>query len=241
MIYKETFKIGLKDVWSKNEVSNIAILEYLEDIAAYHSDSVGIGINTTKETHLNWLLLDWELEVLKRPTYGQILEIHTWSRGIEKFYAYRDFEVYDEKKNLCAIATSKWLLVDSQTEKIARVEQEMADRYKSETEKAVFKDRKIEKIREPKEYLSEILYTTRRRDIDVIGHMHNLYYLYLAYEALPEEEYSKRPFNHIRIQYKNQIKLGETVKCKYTKENGENIIVIKSEDEKILHAIIKLN
>ena len=143
MIYKEKFKIGLKDVWAKDEVSNIAILEYLEDIAAYHSDSVGIGINTTKETHLNWLLLDWELEVLKRPKYGQVLDIHTWSRGIEKFYAFRDFEVYDEENNLCAIATSKWLLVDSKTEKIARVELEMANRYQSETEKAVFKDKKI--------------------------------------------------------------------------------------------------
>ena len=240
MIYEEKFKIGLKDVWAKDEVSNIAILEYLEDIAAYHSDSVGIGINTTEETHLNWLLLDWELEVLKRPRYGQVLDIHTWSRGIEKFYAFRDFEVYDEKNNLCAIATSKWLLVDRKTGKIARVEPEIADRYQSETEKAVFKDKKIEKIKEPKEYISEMTYMTRRRDIDVIGHMHNLYYLYLAYEALPEEEYNKRPFNHVRIQYKNQIKLGEIAKCKYTKENEENIVVIKSEDDKILHAIIKI-
>ena len=241
MIYKEKFKIGLKDVWAKDEVSNIAILEYLEDIAAYHSDSVGIGINTTEETHLNWLLLDWKLEVLKRPKYGQVLDIRTWSRGIEKFYAFRDFEIYDEENNLCAIATSKWLLVDSKTGKIARVEPEMVDRYQSETEKAVFKDKNIEKLKEPKEYISEMTYTAIRRDIDVIGHMHNLYYLYLAYEALPEEEYQKRPFHHIRIQYKNQIKLGETVKCKYTKEENKNIVVIKSEDDKTLHAIIKLN
>lgn len=241
MIYKEKFKIGLKDVWAKDEVSNIAILEYLEDIAAYHSDSVGIGINTTEETHLNWLLLDWELEVLKRPTYGQVLDIHTWSRGIEKFYAFRDFEVYDEENNLCAIATSKWLLVDSKTEKIARVEPQIADRYQSEIGKRVFQEEKIKKIKEPEKFESETMYTARRRDIDVIGHMHNLYYLYLAYEALPEEEYAKRPFNHIRIQYKNQIKLGETVKCKYTKEDEENIVVIKSEDDKILHTIIKIS
>ena len=220
MIYKEKFKIGLKDVWAKDEVSNIAILEYLEDIAAYHSDSVGIGVNTTNETHLSWF--------------------HTWSREIEKFYALRDFEVYDEENNLCAIATSKWLLVNSKTEKIVRVEPEIADRYQSEFGKCVFKDKKIEKLREPKEYISEMTYTARRRDIDVIGHMHNLYYLYLAYEALPEEEYNKRPFNHVRIQYKNQIKLGETVRCKYAKENGENIVVIKSEDDKTLHAIIKI-
>ena len=240
MIYKEKFKIGLKDVWAKDEVSNIAILEYLEDVAAYHSDSVGIGIKTTEETHLSWLLLDWKLEVLKRPRYVQTLDISTWCRGIDKFYAYRDFEIYDEENNLCAIATSKWLLVNSNTGKIERVTSDIVDRYKPEIGKCVFKDDKLEKIKEPKEYLSEMQYIARRRDIDVIGHMHNLYYLYLAYEALSEEEYNKRPFNHVRIQYKNQIKLGEIVNCKYVKENEENIVVIKSTDDKILHAIIKI-
>lgn len=42
MIYNEKFKIGLKDVWKDSKVSNVAILEYLEDVSAYHSDSVGI-------------------------------------------------------------------------------------------------------------------------------------------------------------------------------------------------------
>ncbi len=240
MIYKEKFKVGLKDVWAKDEVSNIAILEYLEDVAAYHSDSVGIGVNTTDKTHLSWLLMDWELEVIKRPKYGQVLEIHTWSREIEKIYALRDFEVYDEEKNLCAIATSKWLLINSETGKITRIEPEIANRYHSEFGKCVFSNKKISKLKEPEEYISEITYTTRRRDIDVIGHMHNLYYLHLAYESLPDAEYNKRPFNHVRIQYKNQIKLGETVKCKYAKEREENVVVIKSEDDKLLHAIVKI-
>ena len=53
MIYKEKFKIGLKDIGKGREVSNKAILEYLENIGAYHSDSVGYGINTTEETHLS--------------------------------------------------------------------------------------------------------------------------------------------------------------------------------------------
>lgn len=241
MIYKEQFKIGLKDVCCKNQISNIALLEYLEDIAAYHSDSIGYGINSEKETNLNWLLLDWKLEVLKRPIYGQELNISTWSRKIEKFYAYRDFEVYDEKNNLCAIATSKWLLVDTKAEKISKVDSIMAGKYQSETSKAVFENEKLEKLKLPEEYYSEFVYKTQRRDIDLIGHMHNLYYLSLAYEALPNEEYMKRPFNNIRIQYKKEIKLNEIVKCKFSKREDKNVVVIVSEDEKLLHAIIEIN
>ena len=72
-------------------------------------------------------------------------------------------------------------------------------------------------------------------------HMHNLYYLDLAYEALPEDVYeNERPFNNVRIMYKKEIKLGDTVNCKYTYQNGMHIVVIKSGDDKNLHAIIEL-
>ena len=82
--------------------------------------------------------------------------------------------------------------------------------------------------------------------------MHNLYYLNLAYEALPEEEYQKRPFDNVRIMYKKEMKLGETVVCKYAKEvekeesenEGKeiekNIIAIESLDGTIIHAIIEI-
>ena len=240
MIYKEKFKIGLKDVWKGEEVSNIAILEYLENIAAYHSDSVGYGVNTTKQTNLNWLLLDWKVKVLKRPKYGQELEIYTWSRKIEKFYAYRDFEVYDEQMNLCVIATSKWLLVNSKTGKISRVDPEMAEKYQSETDKMVFENEEITKMDIPEKFENKIVYQVQRRDIDVIGHMHNLYYLDIAYEALPKEIYDRRPFDNVRIMYKKETKLGERVIGKYSNVEDKNVVVIQSEDGKVLHSLIEL-
>ena len=39
--------------------------------------------------------------------------------------------------------------------------------------------------------------------------------------------------------YKKEIKLGEKVNLYYALEDGVNIVVIKSEDDKILHSIIK--
>ena len=70
--------------------------------------------------------------------------------------------------------------------------------------------------------------------------MHNLYYLDLAYEVLPEEVYKQRPFNEVEIMYKREIKLGDTVIGKYSYENDKHIVVIQSQDEKTLHAILEL-
>lgn len=239
MIYKEMFKMGLKDVGKDNLIKNRSILEIFENIGAYHSDIAGYGVNDIMTTGVTWILLDWKIEVIKRPKYGQILNVHTWGRGMKKFYTYRDYEIYDENNELCVIGTSKWALVDIKQNKISKLDESIIQKYKPE-ERNVFNIEEVDKLREPIKYESSIIYTVNRKDIDLNKHVHNLYYLDLAYEALPEKVYSKRPFDKIRITYKKEIKFGDTILCKYANEFNKHIISIKSEDDKILHSIIEL-
>ena len=75
-----------------------------------------------------------------------------------------------------------------------------------------------------------MLYTVSRRDIDLINHMHNIYYLDLAYEVLPEDVYEKRPFNEIRITYKHEIVLGDKIECKYSYYNGSHVVILEKDN-----------
>lgn len=206
MIYTEQFKMGLKDIGKNNKIKNRAILEILENIAAYHSDKVRFGANDTEKTKLTWILLDWKLEVIHRPSYGQTLTVNTWGKRMNKFFTYRDYEIYDENHRLCVIATSKWALINIETGKMERLTQEIIHQYQPE-EKNVFLEGKLDKLEIPTQIIASMNYKVIRKDIDLNQHMHNLYYLDLAYEALPEEIYHKRPFNHVRITYKKEIKL----------------------------------
>ncbi len=206
MTFIENFKMGLTDIEKDNKIKNIAILKMLENIGSYHSDIAGYGTNDIPIKKLSWILLDWKLKVIKRPTYGENLEIHTWARVANKFFTYRDFEIYDGNKNLCAIATSKWTLVNIEEGKMSKITEDVINSYKPE-EKEVFEEEKLEKLQEPKEFISNITYTVKRKDIDINKHMHNLYYLDLAYEALPEDVYNTNIFDNVRIMYKKEIKL----------------------------------
>ena len=206
MTFIENFKMGLTDIEKDNKIKNIAILKMLENIGSYHSDIAGYGTNDIPIKKLSWILLDWKLKVIKRPTYGENLEIHTWARVANKFFTYRDFEIYDGNKNLCAIATSKWTLVNIEEGKMSKITEDVINSYKPE-EKEVFEEEKLEKLQEPKEFISNITYTVKRKDIDINKHMHNLYYLDLAYEALPEDVYNTNIFANVRIMYKKEIKL----------------------------------
>lgn len=243
MIFKENFKIQLKDIGKENYIKNIGILEIFENIGTHHSDIAGHGPNSIEESGVSWVLLDWKLQVIKRPKYGRNLSVYTWARTIggeiKKAYTYRDYEMYNEKGELCAIGTSKWVLVNVKTGKITKIDESIIEKYNVE-DKNVFNIDELDKIKIPENFENEITYTVGRKDIDINGHMHNLYYLDLAYEVLPEEVYRKRPFDNVRIQYKKEIKLGDIIKCKYTFEENKHIITISSEDDTKIHAIIVL-
>lgn len=241
MKFEKEYFVGIKDIGKENYVTNIAFLSFLEEIASSHSNTVGYGVNDIKTKNKVWLLMDWKLQVFERPKYADKLNIKTWARPIEKhiFYTYRDFEVFCGEKRV-AIATSKWVLFDLETRKIAKITDDIINLYKPEDE-YVFEEKDIPKIKEPEEKQLPFTYEVKRFDIDINKHMHNLNYLKIAYEALPEEVYFSNEKKNVKIMYKHQILLGDKINCYYTRQEGKDIITIKSNDNSVLHAIVELS
>ena len=58
--------------------------------------------------------------------------------------------------------------------------------------------------------------------------------------ALDEVNLTPQEYIDIKTEFAKETKLGERVVGKYSNIDGENVVVIQSEDEKILHSIIKL-
>ena len=240
MIVENEYRIKLSDINRENKATNKAILSYLEDVGGKHSDLAGYGILDIPKTHLSWVLLEWKLKVIRRPNYTEKVKVLTWSKDAVKFYTFRDFEVYDENGELIILASSKWVLLDVTKGKIVRIEPEIISKYEPELNRKAFEDEEFEKIKEPENEQFETEYTARRADIDINQHIHNLNYIEIANEVLPEDVYRNQHLDNVRITYKKEIKFGETVKCKYAFEDGKHIVSIKSLDDKILHAIIEM-
>ncbi len=238
--FEHDFEIGLRDIENPNFLSNKSILAFLENIGSYHSDSINFGLNNIPLTHSSWVLLGWKVKVLQRPIYGDKLHIVTWAKNAEKFSTYRDFEVYNSANELVIVATSKWVLIDTNTGKLKPIPEEVLNSYKPDTKNALpEEDCILKKLNVSDNYISSCTYTVSRSQIDLNNHMHNLYYLDMAYEVLPEDVY-KNMFNYFEISYKKQIRLHEQVKCYYTFEENTHKVIVKSLDDKITHAIIFL-
>ncbi len=216
MIYEEMMKPTLEDFGRNGQIEEGAVLRMLENISCYHSDSVGFGAGDIERTGLAWILLEWKVKLLGKMSYGNRYRLTTWSRGVASFCTtLRDFEMYDEQGNLCAVASSKWTPVNAETKRLIRISDDLLDVYGTE-EKAVFENDGLVRLKEPKTYEIEMPYRVRRSEIDLNGHVHNLCYLDYALEVLPEEIYHARDFHDIRITYRKEISAEEkdiVLKC----------------------------
>lgn len=239
-IYTKNFSVEFSDVGENNRLTKKGILRLMQEIAGIHSSSVGYGLNDIPQTGLAWLILNWKLQVFSSPKWGTNLTVNTWSRCKNTLFCYRDLEIYDDKNNIVAIATSKWLLFDVNKQTICKIPNEIKEAFPDVT-KSVFTDKFNEKLKEPEDSKFVLEYKIQRRDIDTNHHVNNLNYLDYAYEALPEDVFMNIDFSNLEIMYKHEAKLGDTLMIYYSHTlDDEYIITIKDKESNILHAIIKL-
>lgn len=236
MFVEHDFFIGLRDIDFKNNLKIKSMFSYLEDIGGIHSNIAGYGLLDIPEKHKSWILLNWKLKFIRRPHYAETLHLKTWSRKIDRIYAYRDFEVFDEKNEKVAIASSKWALVDTQKLSICKIDEDILNAYTTE-DVTVF-DEEITKLNEPQKFLDCCETQVTRDMIDINGHVHNLNYIDFAIQVIPFE--IMRNAKEVEVMYKKEIRDNSKIKCFYTIEDGFHYAVLKSEDESTLHAIIKI-
>ena len=139
---------------------------------------------------------------------------------------------------MVAIASSKWVLIDVSKGRIAKLEDELMELYNPEN-KSVFNIVEIDKISEPTSIDNTINYRIRKADIDVNNHVNNLCYVDIALEAFPGSTNEFNSCNNFEIMYKHQIRIDDEVDVSFTVQNNENYVVIKSDNGKKLHSIIK--
>ncbi len=237
MFVEREFFVGLSDVGYENRLTNRSLLAYCENVAGLHSDMAGYGLLDSPRTKKGWVLLNWKVKFFERALYGTELKIRTWSKGSDKLYAYRDFEIMNKDGKLLGIVTSRWVLIDLEKKHFVKMtEIPLAEAYKQE-DKSVF-DIDFPKMVEPVDYIKNCEINITNDLIDSNEHVHNLNYINFANQLIDIKEQVK--CLNLEIMYKKEIKVGEIVKAFYGYEDNTHYVVVKTFDESAIHAVIKL-
>lgn len=239
MFYETTFRPLVEDFGKGALLTPKAILRMFENSASYHSDMVGQGFENMNKKGLSWFLSEWDAEFIRPVKFNDTVRVSTWSRGLSgHFTVNRDYTLSNEGGELCAIASSQWVVISHESMSITKITDDILLPYESE-DRSVFGDKKQKRLREPKEYQSETKITVRRSDIDVNGHVNNICYIDYAFEALPQEIFDTLECSGIRASYRKETKANEILTCRCSCGENSYTVGIYGEDE-VLRAVAEI-
>ena len=231
-VFTTTEKVSVEDIDKNFKMKIRGFLRILQEAANRASTDVGQGISNIPSTHKTWILLYWRIKIIKRPQYGDELEITTWANSYKKLYSLRNFEIRCNDE-LIAIADSKWIYVDSDSHSILKISDDIAKAYETNKEN-VFEEEFKDRIKMPNDANKVLTYKIMKRDLDVNHHVNNISFLDIAIEAIPDETILNA--NEIYITYKKEIEYGDSVSC-YIKDET---VYLYDEEKNVLHGTITL-
>ena len=91
-----------------------AIFDYLQQAAAEHANTLGVGMNNLYSKGMIWVLSKMSIKIMGSFTPEQKITVCTYPSGIEKLFFRREFEIHDTQSGEVLLqASSYWLLLDA--------------------------------------------------------------------------------------------------------------------------------
>lgn len=205
--------------------SNMASLaNYFQDCAILQSENVGIGLDYLADHHRAWFLISWQIEVDRYPAMGEKIKVRTWAYDFKASLGFRNIDILDENGIRIVKAASIWSYVDTETLRLARIEDEVSEAYPMEPaidmeyaprKIKLFDDHNVVDTRKVMQY-----------QIDSNNHMNNEAYIALAQEYVEDISAIKA----VRAEYKMQYVKDDVIVVKRAQK--ENLLQILLCDEK---------
>ena len=217
--YSYRTKIAYSDLGEGGTLSATGALRILQEAACDASAAVGCSPMQLIRGGKAWVLCAWKLRLGRKMEWGEELEVRTWPRRMENHTSDRDFEVLDREGKLVFAASSRWLLLDVRTGRVAQVTEELASHYTLWDRRAL--EEEIPDVPAGRDPAARetFAYTALRRDMDTFHHMN-------------------QSFANIEILYRRQIRRGDRVRFLYSLRDGKHQVEIVDDQGRKTHALI---
>jgi len=211
-VTENLYRVHFYEIDSKQRILPTALVNYFQDIAVFQSENVGVGIDYLQNNNLAWSLYQWDISIKKYPLFGQEINVITRPCVFDKCNAYREFKVKDENGETIASAYSRWVLLDTEKMKLAKIPPGIYEVYGIDPNES--KPEKMTKPREASQTDYQKEFTVGYCDIDTNKHLNNSKYIEWAIHTLPHEIPLSYSLNEVKVLYKKEAKIGEIVQVR---------------------------
>lgn len=231
-MYQFESRVRYSEVNSEQKLTVASCVDYLQDCSSFQAEDMKIGIDYLASHKISWVLISWEIEILRMPKMGEHICVNTWPYGFKGFYGYRNFSVTGEAGELLVKANSVWVYMDLESMHPVRISKELIDAYSKEFADELegnWTKGKLKITPEQMAYAEKMSpIPVARSYIDTNHHMNNGKYVSVAERYLPDDFQVKR----LRVEYKKAAVLGNVLYPRVIKEEKRMLCILADEEEK---------
>lgn len=224
MKYAFESRVRYSEVDENAQLTIGALVNYFQDVSAFQSEDLGVGVQYMKEQHQAWILSFWQIVIEDLPHLGDKVTARTWPYEFKMFLGNRNFDLLGAEGRAYAWANSVWVLMDMEKQKPVRVTDDLLRVY--ELSEKLDMDYAPRKIRVPEGGTAQAPFAITRDRLDTNHHVNNQQYILMAADYLP----AGRRIREVRAEYLQQAHLGDTICPVVTEKDDWLTVSLNGED-----------
>ncbi len=233
-MYSFDSRVRYSEVGEDKKLTLDGILNYFQDSSIFQSEDLHIGVGRLEELKRVWVLSSWQIVIDRYPSLCENIRISTWPYQFQGFLGWRNFTMTGEDGKIAAWANSLWTFLDTQTNRPARVPEEIEKAYV--LEEKLDMEYASRKVPMPSDGRMGEPFSVQKHHLDTNHHVNNGQYIQMAREYVPEDFVIRQ----MRAEYKRQAVLGDLIYPVTAFEDGRYTIGLCSAAGKP-YAVVELS
>lgn len=222
--FEKTYEVTYRDTDARGECFFTSYMNFMADCGLSHEESLGFSLPKMVENNHTWMLFDYDVNVHDNAKYKEKIRVVTYAKSLNKFYALREFKMYNEQEVLICEGSTLAILIDINKRRPCRIHDEYyiaygVEKINLENSKRELSFNKLERLDYEKNV--EVRYT----DIDMNWHVGNVKYVKWVLETIPLDIIKNYKTCKVKIKYEKEIIYGTNVKILTQINNYDNKII----------------
>lgn len=223
-IYTDHFKIRTSEINHLKVIHPHALIQLMQEASMQHTIGMKVSVWDMEHMKTAWVLLKMKVEIFSYPALNQSVTVKTYPSGLEGYFTYRDYLMYDQDNNLIATASSMWTMMHIESRKMVKIPENFGTLVYKDIVSLAKPDKKI-----PSLSSADMTSTIKVNyfHLDWNGHVNNVQLIKMIMETLDSSIHVHKSLKSLNIQYKNEVLCGQ-------------ILIIKSQTiaaNHIIHSI----
>lgn len=230
--YTERFRATPHDCNRAGFLTIPSLLRSLQHCSLAHARSLKTSVWDLSAEEISWVLIRKELKIIRPLKMDEEYTVITYPSGFEKFFAFRDYLVFDTNKKIVAGASSVWTMIDTIERKLVKIPDNIIKIGVPEGLKFLpHPDKKLgASLQDPTVHN----YKVGPYDVDWNNHVNNIVLCKEMLIAIKNSGVEDHEIAKILFHFKNEVHLSDLLSIKLDQREKNLVTTIFNIDDRLV-------